>query len=321
MRIKSLFVIFSLLLGASLLLNACAPAATPSPTQQPTPAPLVLTDGLGRQFTVASPYRKIVSLAASNTEILFAIGAGDQVIARDAFSDYPEAALAVKDIGGGWGEIDMETVVSLEPDLVLAAQINAREQITALEQFGLNVFYLANPADLEGMFENLRLVARLTGHEAEAEQLVASLQGRVQAVDEVIASISYRPTAKLPTVFYELDGTDPNAPWTAGPGTFIDLLIERAGGANVGATLDGDWAQISVEALIAQNPEIILLGDSVWGGITPEMVAARAGWDAIAAVQNDRVYPFDDNLLSRPGPRMVDGLEALAKLLHPSEFD
>ena len=317
MRIKTLFVIFGLLLGASLLLCACTSAATPSPT----PAPLVLTDGLGRQFTIASPYQKVVSLAASNTEILFAIGAGDQVIARDAFSDYPEAALAVTDIGGGWGEIDMETVVALEPDLVLAAQINAREQVAALEQLGLKVFYLANPANLEGMFENLRIVARLTGHEEESERLVASLQQRVQAVDEVIASISSRPTAKLPTVFYELDGTDPNAPWTAGPGTFIDLLIERAGGSNLGAALDGDWAQISIEALITQNPEIILLGDSVWGGITPEMVAARAGWDSISAVQNSKVYPFDDNLVSRPGPRNVDGLEAMAKLLHPADFD
>ncbi len=312
MRMKTLFIIFICLLSSMLFLSACAPTATPSPTPEPTLAPLVLTDGLGSQFSLAAPYQKIVSLAASNTEILFAIGAGDQVVARDSFSDYPEAALAVTDIGGGWGEIDMETVVALEPDLVLAAQINASEQITALEQLGLNVFYLANPADLEGMFENLRIVAQLTGHQAEAEELIASLQARVQAVDEVIAPLSYRPS-----VFYELDGTDPNAPWTAGPGTFIDLLIERAGGFNIGSNLDSDWAQISIETLIAQSPTIILLGDAVWGGITPEMVAARAGWDSISAVENGMVYPFDDNLVSRPGPRLVDGLEQLANLLHP----
>lgn len=316
MRIKTPFVSFSLLLLAGLVLSACTPAAAPSPTPEPTPAPLVLTDGLGRQFSLTSPYQKIVSLAASNTEILFAIGAGDQVVARDSFSDYPEAALAVTDIGGGWGEIDTETVVSLEPDLVLAAQINASEQITALEQLGLNVFYLANPTDLEGMFGNLRIVAQLTCHQTEAEALIETLQKRVQAVDQVIAPLSYRPS-----VFYELDGTDPNAPWTAGPGTFIDLLIERAGGFNIGSTLDSDWAQISIETLITQNPTIILLGDAVWGGITPEMVAARAGWDAISSVQNDLVYPFDDNLVSRPGPRLVDGLEELAKIFHPGNFE
>ncbi|HSF82486.1 MAG TPA: cobalamin-binding protein [Anaerolineales bacterium] len=316
MRIKTLIATLGWLLLASLVLSACAPAAAPSPTPEPTPAPVVLTDGLGRQFSFADPYQKIVSIAASNTEILFAIGAGEQVVARDAFSDYPEAALAVTDIGGGWGEVDMETVVALEPDLVLAAQINASEVVTALEQLGLNVYYLSNPTDLEGMYENLRIVAQLTGHEEQAEQLIASLQERVQAVDEVIAPLSYRPS-----VFYELDGTDPNAPWTPGPGTFIDLLIERAGGFNIGASLDSDWAQISIEALITQNPEIILLGDAVWGGITPEMVAARAGWDSITAVQEGKVYPFDDNLVSRPGPRLVDGLEALAKLLHPADFD
>ena len=316
MQIKTLLVITTIFLAASTLLSACAPSATPSPTPEPSPAPLVLTDGLGREFNVSLPFQKIVSLAASNTEILFAIGAGSQVIARDAFSDYPEAALAVKDIGGGWGEIDTETLLALQPDLVLAAQINAPEQISALEQLGLHVFYLSNPTDLEGMFDNLRLVAGLTGHAAEAEQLITSLQARVQAVDEAIAPLSYRPT-----VFYELDGTDPSAPWTPGPGTFIDLLIQRAGGSNVGSTLESDWAQISIEALLTQNPEYILLGDALYGGVTPELVAARAGWDAISAVQNGNVYPFDDNLVSRPGPRNVEGLEAIARLLHPEAFD
>ena len=122
-----------------------------------------------------------------------------------------------------------------------------------------------------------------------------------------------------PLVFYELDATDPANPWTTGPGTFIDAAIRLAGGRNVGAVLDGAWAQISIEALLEQNPDIILLSDAPYG-VTPEAVAQRAGWDALKAVQEGKVYPFDPNLLSVPGPRLVEGLETLAVLLHPEVF-
>jgi iron complex transport system substrate-binding protein len=334
MSSKWLFNILAAVLCASLLLAACTPASAPEattnppaaptvePTQltqptatpepSPTPAAIQLTDGLGRAVELAGPAQKIASLAPSNTEILFAVGAGAQVVARDAFSDYPAEALQIADIGGGWGELDTEKLLSLQPDLVLAAQINTPEQVQALQDLGLTVYYLANPKDLEGMYANLRIVAQLTGHATETETLIAGLQQRVAAVDEKVAPLSFHPL-----VFYELDGTDPNAPWTSGPGTFIDLLIARAGGANLGNALSSDWAQISLEELVTQNPQIILLGDAVWGGVTAEAVAARAGWASIAAVQNNAVYPFDDNLISRPGPRMVDGLEALFALLHP----
>jgi len=291
--------------------------AVPNPTQAPTATTtaLVLTDGLGRQVELPAQAQKIVSLAPSNTEILYALGAGDQVIARDAFSDYPAEAQALPDVGGGWGELNNELVVSLQPDLVLAAQINTTEQVKTLEDLGLTVYYLANPKDLEGLYANIMAVARLTGREAEAESMIADLQARVETVKEKIAPVQERPL-----IFYELDSTDPNAPYTSGPGTFIDLLISMAGGVNLGHEMEGEWVQVSVEELIAQNPEYILLGDYVWGGVKPEDVAARPGWGATAAVENDRVLPFDDNLVSRPGPRLVDGLEELAKLLHPELY-
>ncbi len=144
-----------------------------------------------------SPYQKIVSLAPSNTEILFAIGAGDQVVARDTFSDYPEAAKQVKDIGGGWGEVDTEAIVALAPDLILAAEINAAEQVKALEDLGLKVYYLSNPKTLDGMYENLRTVALLTGHEDETENLIESLKSRVAAVDAKIAGVTEKPAGIL----------------------------------------------------------------------------------------------------------------------------
>ena len=164
------------------------------------------------------------------------------------------------------------------------------------------------------MFANLETVGQLTGHSSAAATLVNSLKLRVAAVDARI-----KPVTSHPTVYYELDATDPTKPYTAGPGTFVDLLIARAGGNNVGSSLKGQWAQISMEQLVVANPSIIILGDSAYG-TTPDSLKQRTGWGGLAAVQNGQIYPFDDNLVSRPGPRLVDGLEALAKLLHPEVF-
>jgi iron complex transport system substrate-binding protein len=292
------------------------PAATGEPTAGPGAAALTLTDGLGRTVSLPAPARQVVSLAPSNTEVLYAIGAWEQLVGRDEFSDYPPQAGEIANIGGGFGDLDLETIVSLEPDLVLASGLSPADQVQALEDLGLTVYVLPNPTDLEGMYANLRTAARLTGHEAETEALVEDLQARVAAVEEKLAGVQERPL-----VFYELDSTEPNAPWTSGPGTFIDTLIDMSGGRNLGAVLEGEWAQISLEVLVAEDPDVIVLGDYTLGGVTPEDVAAREGWQGIAAVQNGRVYPFDDDLVSRPGPRLVDGLEQMAQLLHPELFE
>lgn len=307
-------LVFPLIIALTLIVSACTPA-----TSVPTaiPATITLTDGLGRSVTLAGPAQKVVSLAPSTTEILYAIGAGAQVVGRDKNSDYPEDAKKVAEISGeGYGKVNAEAVLALGPDLVLAADITPQEQIKSLEDLGLTVFALPNPTELDGMYDNLRTVATLTGHTDETETLITSLKARVKAVEDKLAPISSRPL-----VFYEIDGTDPKAPWTAGPGSFIETMIEMAGGSNVGSGLKDQWAQISLEELVKQDPAIIVLGDTVFGGNTPELVKQRAGWDGLTAVKNDKIFPFDDNLMSRPGPRLVDGLEALAKLLHPGVFE
>jgi iron complex transport system substrate-binding protein len=291
------------------LLAACAPQATPTAA----PAALTFTDGLGREVMLDGPAQRIISIAPSNTEILFAIGAGDQVVGRDEFSTDPAAAKEVTNIGSAFDTLNAEAIVSLEPDLVLAAEINTPEQVKQLEDLGITVYYLNNPHTVEEMYGNLEIVAQLTGREAEAATLIDSLKERVAAVDEKLAPISSRPT-----VFYELDSTDPSKPFTAGKDTFITLLIERAGGTNIAADLDS-YPQMSLEQIVAADPNFIILGDSMWG-VSPEMVAARPGWENLSAVKNGQVLPFDDNLVSRPGPRLVDGLEQLAKLLHPELF-
>jgi iron complex transport system substrate-binding protein len=312
---KSLFVMLLIF----LVLSGCVPTRVSNQNTNSTEIPTIdtsmnLTDGMGRVITLPAPARSVVSLAPANTEILYAIGAGKQVVGRDSFSDYPEAAKSVQDIGGSMGKYNNEAIVALHPDLVLAGAINPPELVASLEKLGLKVYFLANPTTLEGMYTNLETVARLTGHTAETTTLVNTLKVRVTALDKKIM-----PLSSAPTVYYELDASDPTKPYTAGPGSFVDMLIRRAGGNNIGATLKGEWAQISMEELLVQNPVIIILGDSAYGE-TPEKLAARPGWEALTAVKDHQVFPFDDNLVSRPGPRWVDGLEALAKLFHPGLF-
>lgn len=282
-----------------------------------TTYPLTITDGLQRTITLDAPAQRIVSLAPSNTEILFAIGAGPQLVGRDPLSDFPAEAQNVADIGDTFIQLNTELIISLEPDLVLAAEITPPEQVAQLEQIGVVVFWLANPRDFEGLYANLITVGQLTGRDLEAATLAESLRSRVSEVQTAVAEVADNDK---PVVFYEVDGlTDPNAPYTAGTRTFIDLIIKAAGGLNAAAALEG-YKQMSIEELLVQNPDFILLGDSAYGA-TPEQVAQRAGWGELAAVQANHVLPFDDNLMSRPGPRMIDAIEQLARLLHPDLFN
>jgi iron complex transport system substrate-binding protein len=310
-RIMKKITITSILviLVLSTMLSACTASKKADCT-----TPIGLVDGLDRSVCLAAPAQRIVSMSPSATEILYAIGAGSQVVGRDSFSDYPEEAKAVTDIGGSMGNYSYEAIAALKPDLVIATEINTAEQVKSLEDLGLTVYYISNPTDFDGLYQIIKNVGVLTGHDSDAASLVEALDIRVQAVITLI-----KKTTSRPVVFYELDGSDPAKPYTSGPGTFIDMLIKTAGGKNVGSSLKSSWAQISVEELVVQDPDIILLGDSAYG-TTSAQVAARTGWANIKAVKNSQIYPVNDDMFSLAGPRLVDGLEVLAKLIHPELY-
>jgi iron complex transport system substrate-binding protein len=312
-EMRRISIAFTILMALAIFISACAAPATPAPTD--APKGVVVLDSEGKEFHLDAPAQRVISLAPSNTEILFAVGAGAQIVAREDFANYPEEATQLPSVGGSSGSYNLEEIAKLQPDLILASPLTAPEVVKSLQEITPNVYVLANPKDLDGMYANLITVGTLTGHSSDAETLVKDLKVRASAVLEKVKGATEKPK-----VFYELDATDPAKPWTSGPGTFMDMLIALAGGQNVGASLTGEWAQISQEELIVQNPDVILLGDALYGGVTPEAVAARPGWEEIAAVTNNRVQTFNDDLVSRPGPRMVDGLEALAKVLHPDLF-
>ena len=314
--------LLNLLFVCAFALSACTisaqtaitPAQSVKETLVPTAGPMTFTDGLGRMVTLKAPAQRIVSMAPSATETLFAIGAGAQVVGRDSFSNYPDSVKTLADVGGSSGNYSYEAITALHPDLVIAAEINTADQVKALENLGLTVYYVANPANFSDLFTEMVTLGKLTGHEAEAQSAADALSKRVEAVKSTIAKATTHPV-----VFYELDGTDPSNPWTSGPGSFMDQLITLAGGKNVAADLSSQWAQISIEDLLVKNPDLIILGDGSYG-TTISQVAGRTGWDKLSAVQQKHIYLFNDDLVSRPGPRMVDGLEALAKLIHPELY-
>lgn len=287
--------------------EAATATTTPEPTATPIP-PVVVTDSDGFELEFAGPPSRIVSFSPGATEILFAIGAGDQVIAADQFSDFPAETADLEEVS--YSEPDPERSLGLDPDLI----IMATRQQESVEQFrGLDLVVLFNrePESIEGVLENIALLGRVTGHEAEATALVADMQARLDVVTEAIEGVEIGPR-----VFYELsDGL-----YTAAPDTFIGGTLSLLKAQNVAEGAESAFPQLTAEALIDANPEVILMADAEFGG-DPETVAARPGWDAIDAVINNRLYPVDPDIGNRPGPRIVEAVEAVALLLYPELFE
>ncbi len=309
---RSLLILISLDLVLIAVLGACG--LMEGESQAPGSAPIQVVDGLGREITLESPARRVVSLAASTTEMLDEIDALEWLIGRDEFSDEPPSVLDLPNVGGGWGDLNNELILTLEPDLVLAAQIHTPEQVQSLEELGLTVFWVPNFLSFEGLYTNLENLGKLTGQEAVAEDCIALLRDRVEAVEALMADIE--PVA----TYYEVDGSEPNAPWTTGSETFQDVLITMAGGVNIASDIQG-WGQISPEAILAADPEVILFAVGPFVGSTVESIAGRAGWQDITAVVNGAIYAVDTNIIDRPGPRQVLALETFAELIHPELFE
>ena len=310
LRVVASLFRFNVILLAGLALAPAACQAGSAPSDEP----LQWTDGLGRQVALSAPAQRIVSLAPSNTEILFAVGAGAQVVGRDELSDFPVETNTVSSIGSTYGQLNTEAIVALQPDLVLAASITAPEQVQALEDLGLTTYVLADPSDFEGLYQNLTIVGELTGQQAGAAELLAELEARVTAVAERMQG------ADRLRVFYEADGVDPTAPWTTGNGTFQSVLIDLAGGTNVAAEITG-WGQFSLEQLVAVDPQVIVFGSGSFVPTTVDSLAARPGWGTITAITDGRVFAIDTNWVDRPGPRLVEALEAMARVIHPELFN
>lgn len=305
-KLFSTGIVFIMVLS---MLSACANLAAKGNCK----TAIGVVDGLGNSVCLESPALKIVSISPSATETLFAIGAGSQVIARDSLSDYPEAALSVPEISSPDGADFINAIVALKPDLVVAGEDVSADQVASLQAQGLIVYTISYPKDFEELYKTINNLGSLTGHDSEAQSLVESLAARVIVVQSEVKKISNRPM-----VFFELSAADPNNPVTSGRGSMIDLMITMAGGKNAGTSMKGNQAQISLKDLTDQNPDIILLADS--DDIDRAQVEARPGWSALNAVAKNQIFSVNSDFFKTSGPRLVNGLELLLRLLHPEIF-
>jgi iron complex transport system substrate-binding protein len=282
-----------------------------------------LVDDHGYVTSLSSYPDRIVSLAPSCTEILFALGLDDKVKAVTDYDNYPYNFTAWIAAGnmtsvGDFSKPNMEVIASVNPDLILATAGVQGETIDTLRDLNYKVLVL-DPSSVEGVLQDINLVGNATGKTAEATSLVNSLRSRIDAVAEKVAN-----AASKPTVYYEV-WYDPTSLWSAGSKAWQNELIEIAGGTNIFADQPLDYFMSSAEAVIDRNPDVILLpaagmgfGPPFWGSI--DEVKARPGWNSISAVQNDRLYQIDSDVISRAGPRVADAIETLAHFFHPELF-
>jgi len=304
-RLGAFFLVSLIVLA---LLVSCAP-----PSKEVTSYLIEVTDQLGRVVKLEGIPQRIVSLAPSNTEILFSLGLADKIVAVTDYCDYPPEAKEKPSIGG-FSTPNLEEVVALSPDLILATSIHEKRIIPQLEGKGMTVFAL-NPKTLDEVLEAITLAGKVTGEEEKASGLIAEMENRIKTVTDKADGL---PENERPRVLY-IVWHDPLM--AAGSETLQDDLIEKAGGINIARDFSG-YADISLEAFIAANPEVMIAGGGHGSGedLTFQFAKTEPRLANTAARQNNRVYMIDGNLTSRPGLRIVDGLEKFAEFIHPELF-
>lgn len=323
-------VALSLILSA--LLAACsapgaAPSATPVtspagsasavPSIEPSPSPaaafpVTLVDDEGTTVQIAAEPEVIVSLTPATTEILFEIGAGDRVVATDDGSDYPEAAVALPDVAS-FSSVDIEQVVSLEPDLVVAGGLGftPADAITQLRSLDIPVLVVYAPS-VEGVYADIELIGTATGTSEAAVALTTSMRAEIDAISGAVAT-----AGTPPRVFYEIgyDATT-GAIYAPADDSFVAEMVTLAGADTI-TTGDPNTYEIALETLIERDPEVIVLGVNPFYEPTAKEVAARPGWNATSAVANGDIRPVRDIEITRPGPRLPIGLRNLAAAIWP----
>lgn len=317
-RISKIIVLIAA--GAALLLAACggtsakqSPSATSAPATAAAQFPVTLTRSDGKPLTLDRAPSRIVSLSPGATEIIYAIGAGPRLAAVDKQSDYPDAAKNFATKVDAY-EPNIEAIAALNPDLVFVAS-DPGGLVDALDRLKIPVLFsdLNDVKSVDDVFAEITLLGQATGREAAADAVVASLKGRV---DAVTAKLTDLPGAQQMSVYHEVDSTF----YSISDATFIGGLYSLLHVKNIAGDGGGSpYPQLTQEAIIAANPQVIVLADEPFG-TTADSVKQRAGWANIDAVRNGNIFAIDPDIASRAGPRIVDALEQLAKDIYPERF-
>jgi len=305
---RRLGVFFLVSLIVLALLVSCAP-----PSKEVTSYLIEVTDQAGRVVRIERMPEKIISLAPSNTEILYTLGLEDKLVGVTKYCDYPEAAKDKPKVGG-FSTVDIERVVEIGPDLILAVNIHKKEVIPGLERLGLTVVCL-DPKTLEEVLEAITLVGQCTGEEDGASRLVAKMRRRIEAVTSKTTNLT---EAQKPRVFVIMWHDPLNS-------TLLGLrhnIIVKAGGINIAEELGGASPTVTLEWVIDTNPEVIIASVGMGTGedLTFQFALNEKRLAGVDARINNRVYQIDMDLFGRPGPRIVQGLEQVAKMIHPEIF-
>jgi len=273
--------------------------------------PVTVTDDRGKEVTIYRRPKRIISLSPANTEILFALGLDEEIVGVTEFCNYPPEAKGKEKIGG-YSNPNLEKIVSLKPDLILADYGNPIKGIKQIESLGYTLVGL-NPKTIEDILRNIKLVGKITGKTKEASELISNMKERLKSVEERVRNLDEDEKVRvLYVIWYK-------PLWTAGSGTFIDELIKKAGGINIASELSG-YKQMSLEKVIEKNPQVIVVGESKDQPNLVKTVKEETTLSGTDAFRNNRIYTIDTDIVSRSGPRIVDALEQLAKLLHPKMF-
>jgi len=266
-------------------------------------------DDAGRKVTLPAQIDRVISLAPNLTEIVYAVGAGERLVGNTTFCNYPPEAKNVAKVGDTL-QPSIERILALRPQLVLVSTASQLEAFTTQLNEQQIAVYITDPHDLEGVFRSILNVGDLLNESNRAAELVKQLRARTETVERTVAG---RPRV---SVFFQLSG---QPLYTAGKTSFVTNLIERASGRSVTADVNEAWPRLSDEAALASRPEAIIMLSGAMGATANAQVASSLRNSP--AVQNGRVYVIDGDLLTRPGPRLVDGLEQIARALHPEAFN
>lgn len=272
--------------------------------------PITVTDQMGNEVTLEKVPEKVVVLTAAPCEIIFALGAGDKIIARGKYCDYPEEALAIRETGSAH-DTNIEDIISMEPDLVIWDSMGqTQEQYDALTAAGIPV--LSTNADtFETTYESILLIGKVLGKDAEAEKLVADMKAGL----EEVAAQAKEAGIEGKTVYFEVSPLQWGL-WSAGSDTFMQEIADIVGLKNIFDDVSG-WVEVSEEQVIERNPDYIVTITMYYGeGPRPEEeIMSRQGWENVTAVKDGTILCIDTNLLSRPTPRLVDGAKALIEFI------
>ncbi len=304
----ALTLVLLLVVSAGLVFVACGSDKAETSTTAASPGfPVTVTDDNGKTVAISARPERIVSTAPASTEMLFALGVGSRVVGVTSLCDYPPEAAALPKVGDF--QANTEAIMALSPDLVVGYSGN-EEALAPVEQAGAAVMIL-NPDSLEGIYANIQAVGAATGATAEATSLVEKLKSEIKQISEAAAA-----TGESPKVFYALD----NTLWTAGPGSFVDELLTVVHATNVGSMQGTSgpaqaYYQFAPEQLIAADPDVVLLPNTAYKSIDEFVQDPR--FSQLKAVKEGRVILIDDVIITRPGPRIAEGLKKLLEAVHP----